>query len=154
MASSENAFGRIVGRACAAYGHIHGYGHGAQAGEAEVLWLSQATVRITSVESKVIVINPFLRKHPETPSVYKDLKALGKIDLILVTHGHFDRVADVPALAKLSGAKVAGNDPLPHQMTAHGMIAKGQGISVNKSGTIQPLSGTFFSSAINKGNIQ
>ncbi len=100
------------------------------------------------------MINPFLRKNPETPSVYKDLKTLGRVDLILIIHGHFDHVADVPALAKLSGAKLAGNDPLPHQMTAHGMIAKGQGISVNKSGTIQPLSGTFFSSAINKGNIQ
>lgn len=113
----------------------------AQAGQVEVLWLGQATVRITSTEGKVIVIDPFLRKNPKTPAAYKDLKALGKVDLILVTHSHFDHVADVGALAKMDDAKVVGNGALPHQMIAYGMIAKGQGISMNTSGTIQPLPG-------------
>ncbi len=58
----------------------------AAAAEVEVLWLGHATTRITSVEGKVIVIDPFLTKNPKTPSRYKDLTALGKVDLILVTH--------------------------------------------------------------------
>ena len=74
----------------------------ASAAEIEVLWLGHATVRITSVEGKVIVIDPFLTKNPKTPTQYRDLKALGKVDLILVTHGHSDHIADLPALARLT----------------------------------------------------
>ncbi len=67
----------------------------ASAAEIEVLWLGHATTRITSVEGKVIVIDPFLTKNPKTPARYRDLKALGKVDLILVTHGHGDLVRDL-----------------------------------------------------------
>ena len=48
----------------------------------------------------MIVIDPRLRTNPKTPQTYKDLDALGKVDLILVTHGHFDHFADAPALAE------------------------------------------------------
>ena len=58
----------------------------ALAEQIEVLWLGHATVRITSVQGKVIVIDPWLRKNPATPAKYKDLNAIGKVDLILVTH--------------------------------------------------------------------
>ena len=58
----------------------------AAAAEVEVLWLGHSTTRITSATGKVIVIDPFLTNNPKTPTQYKDLKALGKVDLILVTH--------------------------------------------------------------------
>ncbi len=58
----------------------------------EVLWLGQSATRITTVAGKVIVIDPFLKKNPKTPARYKDLAALGKVDLILLTHGHGDHV--------------------------------------------------------------
>ena len=76
----------------------------ASAAEVELLWLGHATTRIISVEGKVIVIDPFLKKNPTTPAQYRDLKALGKVDLILVTHGHGDHVGDLQELARLSGA--------------------------------------------------
>ncbi len=38
------------------------------AAEIEVLWLGHATTRITSVEGKVILIDPFLTKNPKTPA--------------------------------------------------------------------------------------
>jgi len=68
-------------------------------GKTEILWLGQAATRIRTPGGKVIVIDPWLRTNPKTPQVYKDLDALGKVDLILVTHGHFDHFADAPALA-------------------------------------------------------
>ncbi|MGZ3589709.1 MAG: twin-arginine translocation signal domain-containing protein [Thermodesulfobacteriota bacterium] len=52
------------------------------AGQVEVLYLGHSTFRITSTTGKVIVIDPFLTKNPRTPTKYKDLKALGKVDLI------------------------------------------------------------------------
>ena len=48
------------------------------AGKAEVLWLGQATMRITTPGGKVIVIDPWLSTNPKTPAQFKDLKALGK----------------------------------------------------------------------------
>mgnify|MGYP006440048395 FL=1 len=57
------------------------------ASAAEVTWYGQAAFKIVTPGGKVIVIDPFLRKNPKTPADMKDLSKLGKVDLILVTHG-------------------------------------------------------------------
>ena len=112
---------------------------GALAADIEVLWLGHATARITTVEGKVIVIDPFLKKNPKTPEKYKDLSALGKVDLILITHGHFDHVADVSELAGMTGAKVVANAELVRQMAALGKLDADKIIAMNKSGTVMPI---------------
>src|SRR4051794_2304773 len=82
---------------------------GAKAGgKTEIQWLGQATTRITTPGGKVIVIDPWITSNPKTPAQYKTLESLGKVDLVLVTHGHFDHFADAPALAKLNQAPVYG----------------------------------------------
>ncbi len=111
----------------------------AAAQKIEVLWLGQATTRITSTTGKVIVIDPFLKKNPKTPAKYKDLKALGKVDVILITHGHFDHTADAVALAKMNGAKIVANGALVRQLTRFGGFPKKQTISMNKSGAVMPI---------------
>ena len=111
----------------------------AAAAEVEVLWLGHATVKITSVEGKVIVIDPFLTKNPKAPAKYRDLKALGKVDLILVTHGHGDHVRDLKQLASMTGAKVVAPYGFALNMLALGMIAGDKVIAMNKGGTVTPL---------------
>src|SRR6478736_4134989 len=71
-------------------------------GKTEVLWLGQSAFKITTPGGKVIVTDPWLRLNPLTPPEYKSLEALGKVDVLLVTHAHFDHVADAPALALLN----------------------------------------------------
>lgn len=105
----------------------------------EVLWLGHATVKLSSVDKKVIVIDPFLKNNPKAPAKYKDLKALGKVDVILITHGHGDHIADVAELARLTGAKVVANAELVRQMVAAGALDKEKIIAMNKSGTIKPV---------------
>ena len=61
-------------------------------GKTELLWLGQAGFRIKSPGGKVIVIDPWLRNGPRTPAAYKDPAALGKVDFVLVTHGHVDHL--------------------------------------------------------------
>ena len=52
------------------------------AGKTEVLWLGQASTRITTPGGKVIMIDPWLVTNPKTPANFKDLAALGKVDLV------------------------------------------------------------------------
>jgi len=111
----------------------------ALAQQVEVLWLGHAAFRITSTTGKVIVIDPFLTKNPRTPAKYKDLKALGKVDLILVTHGHTDHFGDLPELAKMTGATVVANFELTNNLIALGLLDGSKAISMNKGGTATPL---------------
>ncbi|HSE95815.1 MAG TPA: MBL fold metallo-hydrolase [Methylomirabilota bacterium] len=80
----------------------------AQTAKVEVHWLGQASTKITTPTGKVIVIDPFLTNNPKTPAAFKNLDSLGKVDAILVTHGHGDHVGDVAELAKRTGATVLG----------------------------------------------
>ncbi|MCZ6849814.1 MAG: metal-dependent hydrolase [Alphaproteobacteria bacterium] len=107
--------------------------------QVEVLWLGHSTIRITSVEGKVILIDPFLTKNPSTPAQYKDLAALGKVDLILVTHSHIDHVGDLAEVARRSGATVVANYELTLQWVALGLLDGDKVIGMNTGGTVAPL---------------
>lgn len=111
----------------------------ALAQQVEVLWLGHATFRITSTTGKVIVIDPFLTKNPRAPAKYKDLKAIGKVDLILVTHGHIDHFGDLPELAKMTGASVVASLELSNNLVALGMLDGSKALPMNKGGTVAPL---------------
>jgi L-ascorbate metabolism protein UlaG (beta-lactamase superfamily) len=105
----------------------------------ELQWFGQSAFKLTTETGKVIVIDPFLMKNPKTPDELKDLAKLGKVDLILVTHGHFDHTADVVALAQMTGAKVGMNADLGNVYTSLGILPKEQLLGWNKSGTLTPI---------------
>ena len=103
----------------------------------EVLWLGHATFRITSVTGKVIVIDPFVTTNPRTPAKYKDLAALGKVDLILVTHGHRDHMYDLSRAREADrGAGVANYELAKSLVTAGLLDAAKTPVGMNKGGTI------------------
>ena len=80
-------------------------------GKATVQWLGQAATKITTPGGKVIVIDPWLTTNPKTPEGFKRLEALGKVDLILVTHAAYDHYGDTAAIAARTGAPiVCGGD--------------------------------------------
>ena len=108
-------------------------------GQAELLWLGQAAFRLTTPSGKVIVIDPWLRPNPKTPAEYKDLANLGKVDLILVTHGHFDHIADAPALALMHKARVYAPGDLNQTLNVLGVLPPELTPRMNKSGTVTPF---------------
>ncbi|SNT34546.1 L-ascorbate metabolism protein UlaG, beta-lactamase superfamily [Noviherbaspirillum humi] len=111
----------------------------AATGKVQVQWLGQATTKITTPGGKVIVIDPWLTSNPKTPQEYKRLEALGKVDLILVTHAHFDHMADAPALAKLNNAPMYGPAGMNQSMVTLGMLPTTLSQRFGKGGTIAPL---------------
>lgn len=111
----------------------------ADAGRIHVQWLGQAAFRITTVSGKVIVIDPFLTANPKTPEAYRKLEALGKVDLILVTHGHMDHFLDAPALARLNNAPVWAPAGLAQSMQTLGILPPAQANRMNKGASITPF---------------
>lgn len=105
----------------------------------QVQWLGQAAVKITSPGGKVIVIDPWLTSNPKTPPEYKKLEALGKVDLILVTHAHFDHMADAPALSALNKAPVYAPAGLADSMVTLGVMPADMAPRFNKSGEVLPF---------------
>src|SRR5512134_95170 len=111
----------------------------AQSGKTEVLWLGHAAFRITSPGGKVIVIDPALTVMPTTPPQFKNLEALGKVDVLLVTHGHWDHITDAPALAKLNKIPLHAPGDLSNALTTLGVLPAAQLPRFNKSGRITPV---------------
>lgn len=107
----------------------------------KVQWLGQSAFRITTASGKVIVTDPWLKANPLTPPQYKDLAALGKIDVLLVSHGHTDHVADAPELAKLNNVPLYGPGDMNANMVALGILPAQLAPRFNKSGTVEPASG-------------
>jgi L-ascorbate metabolism protein UlaG (beta-lactamase superfamily) len=113
--------------------------HAQTPGKVGVLWLGQSAFKLTSATGKVIVVDPYLTLNPKTPEQYKKLEALGKVDLILVTHGHLDHYLDAPALAKLTGAPLWAPAGLAQSMQTLGILPVAQANRMNKGGSITPF---------------
>jgi L-ascorbate metabolism protein UlaG (beta-lactamase superfamily) len=135
-AIGRRSFLRLAGAATVALAAAPAW---AQTTKIEVQWLGQAATKLTTPTGKVIVIDPFLTKNPKTPPAHKNLDALGKVDVILVTHGHGDHTGDVEELAKRTGAKVMGPAGLISTITDLGWVPPEQGVRFGKGGRVQPL---------------
>ncbi len=70
----------------------------------KVTWLGHATLLI-EVNSTRLLVDPFLSENPQATIRPEETQA----DYILISHGHFDHVADALAIARRSGATVISN---------------------------------------------
>jgi L-ascorbate metabolism protein UlaG (beta-lactamase superfamily) len=96
-----------------------------------VTWLGHGTFKIASPSGKVILLDPWLQDNPACP---EDQKHPGKLDLMLVTHGHFDHIGN---------AVTAAREGQPEQVIGSfeiGAWLEKQGVEnatgMNKGGTI------------------
>ena len=111
------------------------------AGITEVLWLGQSAFKITTPGGKVIVTDPWLRTNPLTPAAYKEPAGLGRVDVLLVSHGHFDHIADAPAIAQHYKVPLRAPGDLNQSLTSLGVLPPEQLPRMNKGGTIEPAPG-------------
>jgi L-ascorbate metabolism protein UlaG (beta-lactamase superfamily) len=95
-----------------------------------VTWLGHATVLVTTAAGVHLIIDPFLTHNPKFP---KGFELPGKLDYILLTHAHFDHIADAIPLAAKSGAKVVAIVELAGYLESKGVK---EVIAMNLGGTL------------------
>jgi L-ascorbate metabolism protein UlaG (beta-lactamase superfamily) len=113
----------------------------APSGKVEVMWLGQSAFKIISPGGKVIVTDPWLRTNPLTPADYKQVDKFGKIDVLLVSHGHFDHSADASALAQRYDTPIIAPGGLNQTLTTLGVLPARLLPRMNKGGTVMPVPG-------------
>ncbi len=117
-------------------------------GGAQVTYLGHSAFRLTTAGDEQILIDPFITDNPQTP---EELKEVGELDTILLTHGHFDHFGDTIPLAKQTGAMVVANFETFAYLQSQGIE---NAMPLNKGGTAQvggiKVTGTnaFHSSSI------
>lgn len=71
----------------------------------KLTWLGHSTFKITTAGGKTILVDPWVMGNPACPEAQKKFK---KIDLMIITHGHFDHIGDAVALAREHKPQIVG----------------------------------------------
>jgi L-ascorbate metabolism protein UlaG (beta-lactamase superfamily) len=100
-------------------------------GGARITYLGHSTFRLVTAGDEQIIIDPFLTDNPQTPD---DLKQVGELDTILITHGHFDHFSDVMPLVGQTGAGTVSNFEIFSYLQREGVE---DATPIQKGGTVQ-----------------
>lgn len=102
----------------------------------DLTWYGHATWRLR-VAGKSIWIDPFLTENPSCPIQVAEVEAC---DAVLLTHGHFDHVADAAELAqRFEATLVANYEIIQWFSTKHG-VTKGIGMNIGGRTSVAELS--------------
>jgi L-ascorbate metabolism protein UlaG (beta-lactamase superfamily) len=91
---------------------------------ATLTYHGHATFSIETDGGKHLVIDPFFGDNPSCETSVEDVSA----DFILLTHGHYDHVADAVPLAKRTGATVIASHEIAKYMEGQGLTTSPQHI--------------------------
>ncbi len=101
----------------------------------EVIWHGHANFQINSKWGNIL-IDPWFE---ENPSCSTEIEACGDIDVVLVTHDHFDHIGDAVAVCEKTGAKLGAVVETALKLKDMG-VAEEQiinGIGFNVGGTVE-----------------
>ncbi len=103
-----------------------------------IRWLGHAAFEINMAD-KIVLIDPFLKDNPKA-AVKPD--EISKVDVIIVTHNHFDHFADAVEIAKKHGANVVAVYETANAAAEQG-VEKTVGLNVGGTVKIDGLSITL-----------
>jgi L-ascorbate metabolism protein UlaG (beta-lactamase superfamily) len=134
-------FLRILASLAAAWFALAGSAVAQTAGKTELLWYSQSAFRITTPGGKVIMIDPWIMGATKIPPELKDLGKIGKVDVVLVTHGHGDHLGDGIEIARTNNAPLWGPAGMNQWLATLGKLPANLVPRMNKGGTAEVAPG-------------
>lgn len=87
----------------------------------EIRFFGAAAFEIVASNGLRIMIDPFLDESPVSPVRSTDL---GKVDLVLVTHGAYDHLGDADKIARRDGAPIICGPEVKEALMSRGMPEK------------------------------
>jgi L-ascorbate metabolism protein UlaG (beta-lactamase superfamily) len=100
-----------------------------------VTWLGHGTFLITSAQGKRILVDPWIDGNPAFPQDQKD-QATQNIDVIALTHGHFDHVGDLLGVAQSTNAQIVCIFDMVAWLTKQG-VEQDRFVGFNIGGTVE-----------------
>lgn len=95
-----------------------------------ITWLGHSSFAVRTPGGKTVLFDPWYTGNPSFPASAKPAKA----DVILVSHGHSDHIADAASMARATGATVVGIWEITTWLGSKGV----QNVEpMNKGGTIE-----------------
>ncbi len=89
----------------------------------QLLWYGQSAFKLTTPSGQVLLIDPWIT-NPVNVNGKADLAKLDRVDLILITHGHFDHVGSAAAIAQKTKAKLVSTADLGQALVNYGGYPK------------------------------
>jgi L-ascorbate metabolism protein UlaG (beta-lactamase superfamily) len=68
--------------------------------------LGHATFRFESPARKIVVVDPWISGNPTCPIEFRNAQKWSDVDLILLTHGHFDHTAGLDEILSVNGKAI------------------------------------------------
>jgi L-ascorbate metabolism protein UlaG (beta-lactamase superfamily) len=94
----------------------------------ELTWYGHATWLIQTASHRIL-LDPFLNDNPATEVTAESIE-LSPSDLILVSHGHFDHIADAASIANRTGAKVVTNFEIAQWLEKNHDVSNSIGMNI------------------------
>ena len=83
----------------------------------EITWLGHGTFHLRLDTGEVLLFDPWTEGNPAYPAGYK----IDRVDVMLISHGHFDHIHDAVPLAKKFSPQVVAIYETAHWLESKGV---------------------------------
>ena len=94
-------------------------------------WLGHHTFKLVTRGARVVLMDPWVEGNPACP---KELRTFERIDVMTISHGHGDHMADAVTLAKKYKPTVIANFEIQLYLERKGLTGL---VGMNKGGTVE-----------------
>jgi L-ascorbate metabolism protein UlaG (beta-lactamase superfamily) len=96
-------------------------------------WIGHGTWRVRSAKQKEVLIDPWVMNNPVAP---EKLKTIDTLDLMLITHGHFDHIHDALEIARRTKPRIVTNHEIGAWLGSKGIDGESI-VAGNQGGTLE-----------------
>lgn len=96
-------------------------------------WVGHGTWKVRTAAGKDMLIDPWVMNNPVAPA---HLKTVDRLDVMVITHGHGDHVADAVAIAKATSPTIVTTVEVAGWLGRQGISGE-RVIGMNKGGTVE-----------------